>query len=180
MRKLILATASVLALGITGSAVTHAADVNKTVPAPGSAMSGAYRPESAENLSKNTAIFIARGIVLPVLLWQSNGRDASETGVAPQARRSDYQRVGRGRVIGARRAAVGAAQPRSEPRRPILLHQSLQGVHDRARFHQTIIGDNGARGELRYALSRKRTTDPPLSYPGSYAGPMRPAIMTLS
>ena len=53
MRKLILATASVWALGITGAAATHAADVNKTAPAPGSAMSGAYRPESAENLSKN-------------------------------------------------------------------------------------------------------------------------------
>ena len=36
-------------------------------------------------------------------------------------------------------------------------------------FHQAIIRDNGAPGELRYALSRKRTADPPLSCPGSYA-----------
>jgi hypothetical protein len=53
MRNLILATASALALGVTGPAVTHAADMNSTAPAPRSAMSGAYGPESAEKLSKN-------------------------------------------------------------------------------------------------------------------------------
>ena len=53
MRRFILATASALALGITGAAVTHAADMNNTRPAPESAMSGAYLPQSAENLSKN-------------------------------------------------------------------------------------------------------------------------------
>ena len=52
MRNLILATASALALGVSGPAVTHAADMNNTAPAPGSAMSGAYGPESAEKLSK--------------------------------------------------------------------------------------------------------------------------------
>jgi hypothetical protein len=31
------------------------------------------------------------------------------------------------------------------------------------------LSDNGARGELRYAFSRKRTADPPRSSPGSYA-----------
>ena len=53
MRKRILAAASVLALGATGPAVTHAADMGNTVPAPGSAMAGAYRPQSAENLSRH-------------------------------------------------------------------------------------------------------------------------------
>jgi hypothetical protein len=53
MRNPILATASALALGVTGPAVTHAADMNNTAPATGSAMSGAYGPESAEKLSKN-------------------------------------------------------------------------------------------------------------------------------
>ena len=53
MRNLILATASALALGVSGPVVTHAADMNNTAPAPGSAMYGAYGPESAEKLSKN-------------------------------------------------------------------------------------------------------------------------------
>jgi peptidoglycan hydrolase-like protein with peptidoglycan-binding domain len=53
MRKLILATASVLALGIAGPAITQAADMGNTAPAPGSAMSGAYLPQPAKNLSKN-------------------------------------------------------------------------------------------------------------------------------
>jgi peptidoglycan hydrolase-like protein with peptidoglycan-binding domain len=51
MRNLILVTASALALGVAGPAVTHAADMGNT--APRSAMSGAYLPQSAENLSKN-------------------------------------------------------------------------------------------------------------------------------
>ena len=53
MRKLIFATVSALALSSIGPAVTHAADVGNTVPAPGSAMAGAYRPQSAETLSRN-------------------------------------------------------------------------------------------------------------------------------
>jgi hypothetical protein len=53
MKKLILATAVALALGNSGPAVTHAADMGNPTPAPGSAMSGAYLPQPAENLSPN-------------------------------------------------------------------------------------------------------------------------------
>lgn len=53
MRKLIFATVSALALSSISPAVTHAADVGSTVPAPGSAIAGAYRPQSAETLSRD-------------------------------------------------------------------------------------------------------------------------------
>lgn len=53
MRNLVLATASALALAVTGPAAIHAADTNNTAPAPGSAISGAYLPQNPENVSKN-------------------------------------------------------------------------------------------------------------------------------
>ena len=57
VRKLILATASVLVIGIGGTAMSHAADLGKTAPNPSwntPASSGpSQHPQAAANLSKN-------------------------------------------------------------------------------------------------------------------------------
>src|ERR1700730_16006426 len=57
MRNLILATASVLVIGIGGTAMSHAADVGKTAPNPSwntPARSGpSQHPQAAANLSKD-------------------------------------------------------------------------------------------------------------------------------
>jgi peptidoglycan hydrolase-like protein with peptidoglycan-binding domain len=57
VRKLILATASVLVIGIGGTAMSHAADVGKTAPNPSwntPARSGpSQHPQAAANLSKD-------------------------------------------------------------------------------------------------------------------------------